>query len=65
MQRVFKFEVNQVVTYNQGPTKWDKAGTGKIIGLNGEYGACLAYLIDDTQQGFKVQVTEEQITGLA
>ena len=63
MQREFKYEINQVVTYDQGPTKWDNRGTGKIIGRNGEYLSCLAYLIDD-EQGFKVQVTEEQITGL-
>lgn len=65
--RQFKFEINDEVKFDQSLTydpNYSVSGEGKIIGRNGEYLSCLAYLIS-MADGTKLQVTEEQILGMA
>lgn len=58
--REFKFEVNDQVSFDQGPGQWDVRGEGKIT-FQQEYLRGNYYLIE-MPDGFKVQVSEEHIT---
>lgn len=56
----FKYQINDVVVFDQGDRKWDYKGEGKIL-LQNEYLLCNAYLVEMTD-GTKIQVIEEQIS---
>jgi len=57
----FKYEINDVVLFDQGQQKWDRRGEGKVL-LQQEYIACNAYLLE-MPDGVKLQVIEDQISG--
>lgn len=61
MSRVFKYEINDVVLFDQGESPWDKKGEGKVL-LQQEYISCNAYLVE-MPDGVKLQVIEDQISG--
>lgn len=61
MKPVFKYEINDVVLFDQGDRKWDYKGEGKVL-LQQEYLLCNAYLVE-MPDGFKVQVKEDHISG--
>ncbi|UTC25276.1 hypothetical protein P7_086 [Pectobacterium phage vB_PcaM_P7_Pc] len=58
---VFKYEINDVVLFDQGDMRWDYKGEGKIL-MQQEYISCNAYLVE-MPGGVKVQVIEDQISG--
>lgn len=58
---VFKYEINDVVLFDQGSKSWDYRGEGKVL-LQQEYISCNAYLVE-MPDGVKVQVIEDQISG--
>jgi hypothetical protein len=57
----FKYQVNDRVSFDQGPHKWHFRGEGKIL-LQQEYLAGPSYLVETTQ-GVKIQVEEIHISG--
>jgi len=57
----FKYEVNEVVLFDQGDQPWDYRGEGKIL-MQQEYVLCNAYLVE-MLGGVKTQVKEDQISG--
>ncbi len=61
MKAVFKYEINDVVLFDQGNKSWDYRGEGKVL-LQQEYISCNAYLVE-MPDGVKVQVIEDQISG--
>lgn len=61
MKPVFKYEINDVVLFDQGNMHWDYRGEGKVL-LQQEYISCNAYLVE-MPDGVKVQVIEDQISG--
>jgi hypothetical protein len=58
---VFKYEVNEVVLFDQGDNRWDYKGEGKVL-MQQEYISCNAYLVE-MPDGVKTQVREDQISG--
>lgn len=60
--KVPKYEVNDVVTFDQGKQIVSHAGTGKIMFAQ-DYPLCYAYSIKMTD-GPLVQVLEQHITGV-
>ena len=58
---VFKYEINDVVLFDQGDMRWDYKGEGKIL-MQQEYISCNAYLVE-MPDGVKTQVIEDQISG--
>lgn len=61
MKATFKYEINDVVVFDQGDKHWDYKGEGKVL-LQQEYILCNAYLVE-MPDGVKVQVKEDQISG--
>lgn len=61
MKPVFKYEVNEVVLFDQGDNHWDYRGEGKVL-MQQEYISCNAYLVE-MPDGVKTQVREDQISG--
>lgn len=61
MTRIFKYEVNDVVLFDQGDCPWDHKGKGKVL-MQQEYTLCNAYLVE-MPDGIKTQVIEQQISG--
>ena len=61
MKAVFKYEINDVVLFDQGDKSWDYRGEGKVL-MQQEYLSCNAYLVE-MPDGVKTQVIEEKISG--
>ena len=61
MSRVFAYEINDVVLFNQGDKPWDRKGEGRVL-LQQEYISCNAYLVE-MPDGVKLQVIEDLISG--
>lgn len=61
MTAEFKYEINDVVLFDQGPHHWHYRGEGKVL-LQQEYLSCSAYLVE-MPDGIKTQVKEDQISG--
>lgn len=61
MKSVFKYEVNEVVLFDQGDNHGDYRGEGKVL-MQQEYISCNAYLVE-MPDGVKTQVREDQISG--
>lgn len=61
MKPVFKYEINDVVFFDQGDKPWDHRGEGKVL-MQQEYILCNAYLVE-MPDGVKTQVIEDQISG--
>lgn len=57
----FKYEIGATVTFDQGDKPWHYRGQGKVILQQGEYTACLAYLVQ-MDDGFMLQVVEGDIS---
>lgn len=58
---VFKYEINDVVLFDQGDKRWDYKGEGKVL-MQQEYTSCNAYLVE-MPGGVKTQVREDQVSG--
>ncbi|QUL77340.1 hypothetical protein [Escherichia phage vB_EcoM-LTH01] len=59
MNNVFKYAINDDVSFDQIGEKYGKKGDGKILMLQ-EYILCNAYLVE-MKDGTKLQVREEHI----
>ncbi len=58
--KVFKYEINDLVVFDQGDKPWDYKGEGKVLRQQ-EYISCNAYLVE-MPDGVKTQVKEDQIS---
>ncbi|URC22330.1 hypothetical protein CHUUTOTORO_02450 [Serratia phage vB_SmaM-ChuuTotoro] len=61
MTKEFMYQINERIKFNQGDQSYHFRGEGKVL-LQQAYPQCNCYMVE-MEDGFKLQVIEEDILG--